>query len=89
MNLQEVVCITCTPLAYQGTPLGRTILGPAKNIKSITRDDLTSTTYRHTTKGPGWFWPEPAVSTKQAVRDRGRTLLQDRHQLPPTRCPST
>ena len=33
MNLHDV--------AYQGTPLGRTILGPAKNIKSISRDDLT------------------------------------------------
>jgi processing peptidase subunit beta len=30
---------TCS-LYLQGTPLGRTILGPAKNIKSISRDDL-------------------------------------------------
>ncbi len=30
---------TCS-LYPQGTPLGRTILGPAKNIKSISRDDL-------------------------------------------------
>ena len=29
------------PPPHQGTPLGRTILGPAKNIKSISRDDLT------------------------------------------------
>lgn len=26
--------------AFQGTPLARTILGPAENIRSITRTDL-------------------------------------------------
>merc|ERR1719431_2355075 len=41
MNLQEVVFDHLHAVAYQGTPLGRTILGPAKNIKSISRDDLT------------------------------------------------
>ena len=41
MNLQEVVFDHLHAVAYQGTPLGRTILGPTKNIKSITRDDLT------------------------------------------------
>ena len=40
MNLQEVVFDHLHAVAYQGTPLGRTILGPTKNIKSITRDDL-------------------------------------------------
>ena len=40
MNLQEVVFDHLHAVAYQGTPLGRTILGPAKNIKSISRDDL-------------------------------------------------
>eukprot|EP00088_Acartia_fossae_P051613 TRINITY_DN579_c0_g1_i5.p1 TRINITY_DN579_c0_g1~~TRINITY_DN579_c0_g1_i5.p1 ORF type:complete len:483 (+),score=165.08 TRINITY_DN579_c0_g1_i5:35-1483(+) len=40
MNLQEVVFDHLHAVAYQGTPLGRTILGPAKNIKSINRDDL-------------------------------------------------
>ena len=37
MNLQEVVFDHLHAVAYQGTPLGRTILGPAKNIKSINR----------------------------------------------------
>ena len=37
MNLQEVVFDHLHAVAYQGTPLGRTILGPAKNIKSISR----------------------------------------------------
>ena len=27
-------------VTLKGTPLGRTILGPTKNIKSMTRDDL-------------------------------------------------
>merc|ERR1712128_418922 len=40
MNLQEVVFDHLHAVAYQGTPLGRTILGPAKNIKSISRDDI-------------------------------------------------
>lgn len=39
-NLQEVVFDHLHASAYQGTPLGRTILGPTKNIKSITRNDL-------------------------------------------------
>ena len=36
MNLQEVVFDHLHAVAYQGTPLGRTILGPTQNIKSIT-----------------------------------------------------
>jgi len=39
-NLQEVVFDHLHATAYQGTPLGRTILGPTQNIKSITAKDL-------------------------------------------------
>ncbi|KAK8398881.1 hypothetical protein O3P69_004166 [Scylla paramamosain] len=39
-NLQEVVFDHLHAVAFQGTPLGRTILGPTKNIKSINRKDL-------------------------------------------------
>jgi len=39
-NLQEVVFDHLHSTAYQGTPLGRTILGPTENIKSITAKDL-------------------------------------------------
>jgi processing peptidase subunit beta len=39
-NLQEVVFDHLHSVAYQGTPLGRTILGPTENIKSITSKDL-------------------------------------------------
>ncbi|NEU33609.1 insulinase family protein, partial [bacterium LRH843] len=39
-NLQEVIFDHLHSVAFQGTPLGRTILGPTENIKSITRQDL-------------------------------------------------
>uniref|UniRef100_A0AAG5CTA7 Mitochondrial-processing peptidase subunit beta n=1 Tax=Anopheles atroparvus TaxID=41427 RepID=A0AAG5CTA7_ANOAO len=39
-NLQEVVFDHLHATAYQGTPLGNTILGPTKNIQSIGRADL-------------------------------------------------
>lgn len=39
-NLQEVVFDHLHSTAYQGTPLGRTILGPSENIKSITAKNL-------------------------------------------------
>ncbi|QRW20404.1 QCR1 core subunit of the ubiquinol-cytochrome C reductase complex protein [Rhizoctonia solani] len=39
-QLEEVVFDHLHAVAYQGQPLGRTILGPKKNILSIKRDDL-------------------------------------------------
>ncbi|GBP13313.1 Mitochondrial-processing peptidase subunit beta [Eumeta japonica] len=39
-NLQEVVFDHLHATAFQGTPLGQTILGPTKNIKNITKADL-------------------------------------------------
>lgn len=39
-NLQEVVFDHLHTTAFQGTPLGMTILGPTKNIKSISRKHL-------------------------------------------------
>lgn len=52
-NLQEVVFDHLHSSAYQGTPLGRTILGPTKNIKSITKKDLQD--YVRTYYGPPRF----------------------------------
>ncbi|XP_017799369.1 PREDICTED: mitochondrial-processing peptidase subunit beta isoform X2 [Habropoda laboriosa] len=46
-NLQEVVFDHLHASAYQGTPLGRTILGPTQNIKSITRNDLVDYVKKH------------------------------------------
>ena len=45
--MQEVVFDYLHATAYQGTPLGRTILGPTENIKSITRDDLVEYVSNH------------------------------------------
>nr|CAB3264970.1 mitochondrial-processing peptidase subunit beta-like [Phallusia mammillata] len=39
-NQQEVVFDYLHATAYQGTPLGLTILGPSENIKRINREDL-------------------------------------------------
>jgi processing peptidase subunit beta len=51
MNLQEVVFDHLHAVAYQHTPLGRTILGPTENIKSISRNDLVEYIENHY-KGP-------------------------------------
>ncbi|KAF7998601.1 hypothetical protein HCN44_011009 [Aphidius gifuensis] len=52
-NLQEVVFDHLHSIAYQGTPLGRTILGPTKNIKSITKNHLVD--YVKSNYGPPRF----------------------------------
>lgn len=41
-QLEEVVFDHLHATAFQGQPLGRTILGPAANIESIQRDDLVN-----------------------------------------------
>lgn len=41
-QLEEVVFDHLHATAFQGQPLGRTILGPRQNIESISRDDLVS-----------------------------------------------
>lgn len=50
-NLQEVVFDYLHATAYQNTALGRTILGPTENIKSISRKDLVDYITTHY-KGP-------------------------------------
>jgi processing peptidase subunit beta len=40
-QVEEVVFDHLHATAFQGQPLGRTILGPRENIQSISRDDLT------------------------------------------------
>jgi processing peptidase subunit beta len=41
-DTSEVIFDHLHAAAFQGTPLGRTILGPEENVKSITRDNLVS-----------------------------------------------
>lgn len=50
-NLQEVVFDHLHEVAYRGSPLGMTILGPVKNIQRINRNDLVSYIGTHY-KGP-------------------------------------
>ncbi|KAE8616356.1 hypothetical protein XENTR_v10008780 [Xenopus tropicalis] len=50
-NLQEVVFDYLHATAYHNTALGRTILGPTENIKSINRNDLVEYITTHY-KGP-------------------------------------
>uniref|UniRef100_A0A8C7R2R7 Mitochondrial-processing peptidase subunit beta n=1 Tax=Oncorhynchus mykiss TaxID=8022 RepID=A0A8C7R2R7_ONCMY len=50
-NLQEVVFDYLHATAYQATALGRTILGPTENIKTINRGDLVEYITTHY-KGP-------------------------------------
>ncbi|KAM9327416.1 mitochondrial-processing peptidase subunit beta [Pholidichthys leucotaenia] len=50
-NLQEVVFDYLHATAYQSTALGRTILGPTQNIKTINRGDLVEYITTHY-KGP-------------------------------------
>uniref|UniRef100_A0A669BPH8 Mitochondrial-processing peptidase subunit beta n=1 Tax=Oreochromis niloticus TaxID=8128 RepID=A0A669BPH8_ORENI len=50
-NLQEVVFDYLHATAYQSTALGRTILGPTENIKTINRGDLVEYITAHY-KGP-------------------------------------
>lgn len=47
MNLQELVFDHLHAAAFQNTPLGRTILGPIENIKSISRKDLVDFKSNH------------------------------------------
>jgi len=46
-NLQEVVFDHLHAIAYQGTPLGQTILGPTENINKIDRNDLVDYISNH------------------------------------------
>ena len=73
MNLQEVVFDHLHAVAYQGTPLGRTILGPAKNIKSISRDDLVHYINTHykvviTSQSYFIFTSYPPLGTQDGAR---------------------
>jgi predicted Zn-dependent peptidase len=48
---EEVTMDHLHSTAFQHTPLGRTILGPAQNIKSMTRDDIEAYIRCHYTAG--------------------------------------
>ncbi|XP_076178697.1 ubiquinol-cytochrome c reductase core protein 1 [Ptiloglossa arizonensis] len=72
-NLQEVVFDHLHASAYQGTPLGKTILGPTKNIKSITRNDLVE--YVKSYYGP----PRFVLAGAGGVDHKSLVDLADKH----------
>ncbi|KAK0090445.1 hypothetical protein PV325_000109 [Microctonus aethiopoides] len=72
-NLQEVVFDHLHSIAYQGTPLGRTILGPTENIKSISRNDLVN--YVRTHYGP----PRFVLAGAGGVNHEQLSELADKH----------
>ena len=54
---EEVVFDRLHETAYQGTGLGRTILGPEENIRSLQKSDLENYIRRTTTEDGGrWRW---------------------------------
>ncbi|CAN0857861.1 Probable mitochondrial-processing peptidase subunit beta, mitochondrial [Linum grandiflorum] len=59
---EEVIFDHLHATAFQYTPLGRTILGPAKNIKSISRDHLQSYIKTHYTA------PRMVIAASGAVK---------------------
>jgi processing peptidase subunit beta len=48
-QVEEVIFDYLHALAYQGTPLGMTILGPTENIQRISRDDIVNYIKSHYT----------------------------------------
>merc|ERR1711907_397458 len=64
---EEVVFDELHATAYQGTSLGRTILGPEENIRSITRDNLEAYINTHYTAPRMVFAGAGAVTQDQLV----------------------
>jgi len=46
-QVEEVIFDYLHSVAYQGTPLGMTILGPTENINRISRNDLSNYINKH------------------------------------------
>ena len=46
-QIEEVIFDHLHATAYQGTPLGYTILGPTENVKKISRNDLQEYIGKH------------------------------------------
>ena len=70
---EEVIFDRLHETAYMGTGLGRTILGPTENIRSISRDDLTSYIKTHYTA------PRIVVAGAGAVDHKQLAELADKH----------
>ena len=66
-QVQEVIFDYLHSIAYQGTPLGMTILGPSENIGRINRDDLANYIKTH-------YYPSRIVLAGAGGKDRGMVV---------------
>merc|ERR1711865_171946 len=71
---EEVVFDELHATAYQGTSLGRTILGPEENIRSITQEDLRKYTDTHYTAPRMVFAGAGAIEHEQMVDLASKTF---------------
>merc|ERR1712086_1096545 len=71
---EEVVFDELHATAYQGTSLGRTILGPEENIASITQEDLRKYTDTHYTAPNMVFAGAGAIEHEQLVDLAGKSF---------------
>ena len=67
-QVEEVIFDHLHSIAYQGTPLGRTILGPTENIKKINRQDLVNYISTHYTAPRMVLSAAGGVDHKELVR---------------------
>ena len=83
----EVIFDHLHATAFQYSPLGRTILGPAKNVKKLTRKDLADYISTHYTT-PRMVRPraaEGACAQRQAHWPRPHAVCRQPH-VPPKPC---
>jgi processing peptidase subunit beta len=72
-DINEVIFDYLHATAYQGTPLGRPILGPAENVKSITRDDLIKYVQQH------YQAPRMVLAASGPIKHQELVTLAEKH----------
>jgi len=85
-NTQEVVFDLLHETAYQGTSLGRTILGPTNNIKNMTRADLVNFVNTHY-KAPRMVLSAAGGVDHTELVDLARAHLGINEAIPPGNAP--
>lgn len=71
-QLEEVIFDRLHQTAYRGSSLSRTILGPDRNIETITRDDIKAYVARHYTSDRMVIAGAGAVDHKQLIELAGK-----------------
>lgn len=72
-QVEELIYDRLHETAYRGTPLSKTILGPVKNIQSITREQIHDYISRH------YVAPRMVVAAAGAVNHDDIVKLADKH----------